>query len=141
MGDIVITEQQIKKWQEERAELEEKILEFQNKLELISQRLGALFLFSESTEESRRFGIPTIVVKEPTATTTILNILDEAARPMSPKEIRGAALKTSFPREKWGKNFGYFYTALKRLVDSDRIHKDGDRYFLPLLAVEGTEID
>lgn len=141
MSDIVITEQQIKGWIKRRAELKEKIQEYGTEISLLESRLKALELFGGETEKTPVVATFVVNIDGPTVPDVIYNILFRAQRKMSPKEIRGEALKTNFPVEKWGKNFAYLYTALKRLVDSNRIHKDGGRYYLPLPAVERTEMD
>ncbi len=139
MSDIVITEKQVEEWQEEKAELEDTIQELQAKLDFIILRLDALRLFHTNRDEPIGYTFEPPPLTGPTA---ILHVMEQAGGgPMRPKDIKAGVLKTDFPREKWGTNFGYFYTALKRLFDSKKIHKDRNGYFLPLPAIARTQID
>ena len=133
MSDIVITGQQIKEWQEERVKLEEAIQQHQAKLDLISRRLEALSLFGVNSDEllAHAAKAPT----ELTGPTVVLSVLEQADRPLKAGEVKLAVLRTDYPKEKWGKNYGYLYAVLSRLVDSGKLVKHQGYYRLPVEEV------
>lgn len=129
MSDIVITEKEIEGWKVEKVRLEGTIKELQAKLDIVNRRLEALRLFSVNSDE-----LLSNAAKEPaelTGPTVVLSVLERAGKPMKPKEVKEAVLKTDFPKEKWGKSFGYLYAVLSRLVETGKLHKEAGLYQLP----------
>lgn len=135
MSDIVITEEQIKEWQEGRVELEETIRDLQAKLDLINRRLEALRLFSVDSNEVLDRG--TKALAELTGPTVVLSVLEQAEKPLRAAEVKEAVMETDYPEEKWGKNFAYLYAVLSRLVGSGKLVKHEGYYGFPF--EEGTE--
>ena len=137
MNDIVITEQQIKEWQEERVEIEEAIQQHQAKLELINRRLDALSLFGVNSYEL--FSHAAKAPAELTGSTVVLSVLEQTRKPLRAGEVKEAVLKTDYPKEKWGKNFGYLYAVLSRLLATGKLMKHEGYFSLPFEELEGDE--
>ena len=133
MSDIVITEQQIKEWQEEKVELEEKMQHLQAMHDLISRRLAALRLFSVDSNEVLDRGAKALA--ELTGPVVVFSALEQAGKPLKAGEVKKAVLDTDYPKDKWGKNFGYLYAVLSRLVDSGKLVKHEGYYDLPFEEV------
>lgn len=129
MSDIVITEEQIKEWQEGKVELEETIWDLQAKLDLINRRLEALRLFSVDSNEVLDRG--TKALAELTGPTVVLSVLEQAGKPLRASEVKEAVMETDYPEGKWGKNFAYLYAVLSRLVSSGKLVKHEGYYGFP----------
>ena len=128
MGDVVIKEEDIDKWRAEKAELEDSVKKLDAKLKAINRKLEALALLTRNEKKAK-----SVTEKAaPLPADVIYSVLANAKKTLSPKQIREKVIETGFPKERWGQNFAYFYTTLKRLVDEDKIQKtdDGD-YFVP----------
>ena len=137
MSDIVITEEQIEGWIQERAELEETIKELNTKLELINRRLEALRLFSGNASHTIDFTFKS--PRDLTGPIVVFSVLERAGKPLKAGEVKKAVLETDYPREKWGKNFGYLYAVLSRLIETKKLMKHEGHYSLPFEEPEGDE--
>lgn len=135
MKDIIITSEMVEEWKREIEELEKRINRDRRKLQLLNNRVQALPLYHDKSlelqieEEDKDIETP---FEDLSPADAIIATLSKAeGGTMSAGELREAVINTGYPQERWGKNFAYFYTVLKRLVDSGTLGKEADRYSYP----------
>ena len=138
MKDILITQQKIKTWQQEKTKLEASIRADQERLSLLVRRLESLSLYvdrgdqiplseSVSVQSIETTGQSVSVLSPPAAVRAILKLVD---KPISAAEIKGELKKAGYPSNKFGKTFAYLYTVLGRMVEGGHVTKADGKYKL-----------
>lgn len=127
MPDIVIKEQEVREWRHRLDQLRKQIRERQEEYDVIAQKLDALRFFAgERDDSSDPFGSnPFDELKPPDA---VIVTLGNANAWLTPKQIKMKLHAVGYPMERLGKNGVYLYNVLRRLVDSERAAKRGNKY-------------
>jgi hypothetical protein len=131
--DITITQEKVEGWKREVEKLEKRIKHDRMRLKFIQDRLRAVPLFQDERDkyvyEDEDTETPFEDLSPADAILDVLSKSEEGT--LSAGELREAVIEAGYPIERWGKNFAYFYTVLKRLVDAGTVGKEGDRYSYP----------
>jgi len=138
MKDILITQQKIKAWEQEKAKLEASIKANQERLFLLMRRLENISLYVERGDQvpvgesatTKIIGAPGQSPSELSPPAAVQAILKAADKPISAGEIKTELTKANYPVSKFGKSFGYLYTLLGRLVSSGAVVKVDRKYKL-----------
>jgi len=146
--NIHITPELINSWKKELADLEEKIEQDRKKRELLIQRLHSLQFFVNGDPSQKaifpyeqddepgcdmpHITVPTgrLSIKEMSPHKVISFWLREKipnGNAVPVKYLRESIDSAGYPIERFGKQFGYFYTLLKRMEESGEIFRDGDK--------------
>lgn len=131
-GTAILTREQVVAWRDELAAAERLIEETQERAARLRRLLEAAAIFMPD-EPLTPLASELVKVGEPTPTISdfIERLVQEATRPLTPKDIR-RELKRLHPGLL--SNDNYLYTAIKRLADKHRITKEGDGYVPGLFA-------
>lgn len=150
--NITITSETVKSWQNELAELEKKMANDRQRQGLLLQRLHSLkFFLDESLNEDGNGTTKAMPQDDPFCDMPIAP-MPFSPRPtlveMSPRAAIGSWLKekvedrdemvpisylrecleqAGYPMGKFGKQYSYFYTLLKRMEDSGEIIRSGEK--------------
>ena len=118
MKDILITEAMVEGWKKEQADLNRRLALLDHMLKIIPVL----------TEEAS--SLDTDADSEMSATAAVLAVLERGrGRRFVPAEIMARLREMQYvPAEKWGPQYKYLYTVLKRLLDQGRIEKIDSQY-------------
>lgn len=134
---ITITPELVAKWEKEAAELQGKIDDYTTKLRLVRQRLEAIPLFLE--EENPEACVGEAEAQQPRSAPSPLSlppasyvrfILRDMNGVTTVSELRERIKESSYPSEKFGTGFSYFYTILKRMQKANEIIRENDKLWL-----------
>lgn len=126
---ITITPDLVEKWKSQveaiRKRMQrdnEELGRLQKKLELV----GLLFEEDESGGELTATTTP-MDVKSMRPSQVILFFAKVAGGPLTKSELRERVHASGYPDEKWGHQFSYFYTLVKRLKRTGKLIEEGGR--------------
>ncbi|MGH9877812.1 MAG: hypothetical protein ACRD5H_09255 [Nitrososphaerales archaeon] len=137
---ITITPDLVARWQKEVEELQKKIDLDTANLRLLKQRLEALPLFitdqqdetpTRTPEAGREERVEIQELSPPDCIRFFLSSLQVSPEmPVSIIVLREKIQRSGYPKERFGKNFSYFYTILGRMQAAAEIVRDKDRIWL-----------
>lgn len=125
MSELLTTEM-IKSWQQEEVLLAKEALLAQEALLLVRSKLSAAAIIAGDPSLSRK---SKNCILGGGKKELILEVLQNANTPMTPKEIWQAAQKTT-PDVSWGRRYMQLYQTLQRLKESELIIRVADGYVL-----------
>lgn len=133
---ITITPELVVQWEQQAETLQKRIESDTANLRLLRQKLEALSLFvtNENTEETtsrapaKKEEIPIRELSPRDCVRYFLRTLQTTpTKPISLEALRNAITRSEYPKEKFGRNFSYFYTILGRMQESAEIVRDDDK--------------
>lgn len=138
MKDILINQQKIKAWQQEKTKLEASVKVGQERISLLTRRLENLSLYvergdqipvgeSSTVQAIATTGQSLSELAPPAAVRAILKLAD---KPISTSDIKAELRNANYPVSKFGKNFQYVYTVLGRMVEGGHVTKVDGKYKL-----------
>ena len=134
---ITITPDLVAQWEKEAEVLQKKIDLDTANLRLLKQRLEALPLFitneqaetlTHAPEAKREERVEIQELSPPDCIRFFLRSMQGSPeKPISVTVLREEIQRSGYPKERFGKNFSYFYTILGRMQTAAEIVRDGEK--------------